>query len=575
MRLMLSGGAIFAGYRIQRLLGSGGMGSVYLARHPDLPRSEALKVLSAELSRDREFRARFVREADVAAGLDHPNIVSVHQRGEFDGQLWIAMQFVDGPNAGEAQRRGPWSAAQAVSVIGEVAKGLDYAHRHGVVHRDIKPANFLLSRPEAGEQRVLLGDFGIARAFGDTALTPSDSVVATLAYAAPEILSGQGGDHLADLYSLGGALFRLLTGRAPFPANEDGPGAMVAAHLFQEPPRPSDCVAGLSRRMDAVIATAMAKEPAQRFRSAHELAEAAAAALKADSTHSHTLDWVPPASVVPSLHTFDPGHRQHGDPRSSSAAVAARARLRWAVSLAAGILIAAAIVSALVVTGRRATTSPAPAAPAVSVSSSTSAAAPPLPRNVPLVPDASLPGLLLAEQQIADITAAGPLKPKPGTADDWDDEADNDLFEKDCAGAFDIAQRTVYAHTGFRAVHHQEFLATDKQAGVGQAVVAFDTAAAARQVVSDQARQWAACASRTVAYKEPGQPQANWKFGPLQHVNDDLAITTEWVDGKNAMLCQHVLGARNNVIIDTGVCRPAVANRGLDLLNAIAAKVPS
>jgi hypothetical protein len=242
------------------------------------------------------------------------------------------------------------------------------------------------------------------------------------------------------------------------------------------------------------------------------------------------------------------------------------------MSVAAGILIAAAmIVSAIVVTNRRAQ---APAPPAVSVSSSPPAATPP-PRNVPPVPDAALPGLLLAEQQVADITAAGPLKLKPGAADDWDDEADNDLFEKDCAGAFDIAQRTVYAHTGVRAVQHQEFLATDKQAGAGQAVVAFDTAAAARQVVSDQSRQWAACASRTVAYKEPGQPQANWKFGPLQHVNGDLAITTEWVDGKNAILCQHALGARNNIVIDAAVCRPAVDNRGLDLLNAIAAKVPS
>jgi serine/threonine-protein kinase len=258
---VLSEGSVFAGYRIERLLGAGGMGAVYLAQNANLPRREALKVLSVELSRDREFRARFVREADVAAGLDHPNVVAVYQRGEFDGQLWIAMQFVDGLNAGEAQRAGPWSAARAVSVIGEVAKGLDYAHRRGVVHRDIKPANFLLSNPASGDDRVLLGDFGIARALGDTALTSSDSVVATLAYAAPEILAGQPVDHRADLYSLGGALFRLLTGRAPFPANGEGPGAVVAAHLFQEPPRVTDWVPGLSQRMDAMIATAMAKVP--------------------------------------------------------------------------------------------------------------------------------------------------------------------------------------------------------------------------------------------------------------------------------------------------------------------------
>ncbi|AIH39011.1 serine/threonine protein kinase, partial [Mycobacterium tuberculosis] len=214
----LSAGSVFAGYRIERMLGAGGMGTVYLARNPDLPRSEALKVLAAELSRDLDFRARFVREADVAAGLDHPNIVAVHQRGQFEGRLWIAMQFVDGGNAEDALRAATMTTARAVYVIGEVAKALDYAHQQGVIHRDIKPANFLLSRAAGGDERVLLSDFGIARALGDTGLTSTGSVLATLAYAAPEVLAGQGFDGRADLYSLGCALFRLLTGEAPFAA---------------------------------------------------------------------------------------------------------------------------------------------------------------------------------------------------------------------------------------------------------------------------------------------------------------------------------------------------------------------
>ena len=125
---MLSVGSVFAGYRIERVLGAGGMGTVYLARNPDLPRSEALKVLAAELSRDPDFRARFVREADLAAGLDHPNIVSVHQRGDFDGQLWMTMQFVDGVNADDAVRTGEMTAQRAVYVVGEIARALSYAH---------------------------------------------------------------------------------------------------------------------------------------------------------------------------------------------------------------------------------------------------------------------------------------------------------------------------------------------------------------------------------------------------------------------------------------------------------------
>src|SRR5690348_11795456 len=185
---MLSAGWVFAGYRIERLLGAGGMGTVYLARDPDLPRSNALKVLSPELSRDPDFRARFIREADVASSLDHPNIVSIYRRGEFEAQLWIAMQFVDGTDADAALRAGTMTPARAVHIVTEVGKALDYAHQRGVVHRDIKPANFLLSGTVGPDERVLLGDFGIARALDDVGLTGTGSVTTTVAYAAPEVL---------------------------------------------------------------------------------------------------------------------------------------------------------------------------------------------------------------------------------------------------------------------------------------------------------------------------------------------------------------------------------------------------
>ncbi|WP_431240949.1 serine/threonine-protein kinase (plasmid) [Mycolicibacterium aichiense] len=231
---MIAPGTVIGGYRIDRVLGTGGMGTVYAAADPHLPRHDALKVLGAHLSADPDFRARFLREAEVAAGLDHPNIVSIYNRGETpQGQLWIAMQLVEGTDAEAALRAGTMSAHRAVHIISEVAKGLDYAHGRGVIHRDVKPANFLLSGEVGPEERVLLADFGIARALDDAAMTAAGSVVATAAFAAPEVVTGEPAQASSDLYALGASLYRLLTGQNPFPG--ETMSAQMMAHLRQPP----------------------------------------------------------------------------------------------------------------------------------------------------------------------------------------------------------------------------------------------------------------------------------------------------------------------------------------------------
>ncbi len=213
--MALSAGTVISGYRIEAVLGSGGMGTVYRAAHPSLPRSDALKVLSTELSATPDFRTRFIREADLAATLDHPNIVTVYNRGETDeGQLWIAMQYVQGSDADKEVTGRGMDPARAAHIIGEVAKALDYAHRRKLLHRDVKPANFLLA---PNDERVLLADFGIARAVDDaTGLTATGVVMASVAYAAPESMAGLPVDHRADIYSLGCSLYRMLTGTMPF-----------------------------------------------------------------------------------------------------------------------------------------------------------------------------------------------------------------------------------------------------------------------------------------------------------------------------------------------------------------------
>ncbi|BBY03885.1 serine/threonine-protein kinase [Mycobacterium seoulense] len=290
----LAVGTIIAGYRIEGVLGSGGMGTVYLARHPTLPRSDALKILSAELSVDRQFRVRFTREADLAATLNHPNIVRVYNRGETDdGHLWIAMEYVEGTAANDLDRAN-LTPARIVRIITDVAAALDYAHSRRVLHRDIKPGNFLISAPGSDHERVLLADFGIARALDDaTALTATGSMVGTAAYAAPETIEGGPADARSDIYSLGCALFRLLTGRSPY--EDNSLSAILAGHLMRPVPRPTEINPALPREIDEVIARALAKDPAERFPTAGALAAATAAALTNNPAPPATGPSGPPA----------------------------------------------------------------------------------------------------------------------------------------------------------------------------------------------------------------------------------------------------------------------------------------
>ncbi|MFI5499293.1 protein kinase [Nocardia asteroides] len=273
-------GATLAGYRIERRLGGGGMGAVYLARHPRLPRYDAVKVLDARLAVEPTFRARFEREADLAARLRHPNIVQIFDRGVDGDRLWIAMQFVDGLDAAQLLRQGlaVLTPERAVRIVTEAAAGLDYAHRQGLLHRDIKPANLLIASADDGADEVLVTDFGIARSMGETtSLTSAGSVLGTLAYAAPEQLEGDPLDVRTDVYALGGTLYELLTGFVPF--RRDSPAALISAHLIEPPPRPSVANPALPPALDAVIARAMAKRPDDRFATCGELADAAVAAL--------------------------------------------------------------------------------------------------------------------------------------------------------------------------------------------------------------------------------------------------------------------------------------------------------
>ncbi|MFE7740891.1 serine/threonine-protein kinase [Nocardia sp. NPDC057455] len=278
----------FAGYLIEGVLGQGGMGTVYLARHPRLPRLVALKLLNRAVSEDEELRRRFELEANVVARLEHPGIVGVYDRGSQDGHLWISMQYIRGTDAARLDQR-TTRPDQVLQIVGDTAKALDYAHGRGVLHRDIKPANILIAEAEAGrESRALLTDFGIARLLdADTKLTATGTFTATLAYASPEQLSGEAVDHRADQYSLGCTLYTMLAGQPPFPSTN--PGQIVAGHIAKPVPRLSDTRPELPRQLDDVIARALAKHRDERFAGCGDFAAAAVAALRGDTAH------VPPA----------------------------------------------------------------------------------------------------------------------------------------------------------------------------------------------------------------------------------------------------------------------------------------
>ncbi len=263
----LNDGDIFAGYTIQRLLGAGGMGEVYLVQHPRLPRLDALKILSADATDDEEFRARFIREAEVAATLWHPHLVGVHDRGEFDGRLWISMDFVDGTDAGHLlEQRYPsgMPLEDVIEIVTAVAEALDFAHERRLLHRDVKPANILVTAPSEGaRRRVLLTDFGIARDADDmSGLTEANMAIGTVTYAAPEQLTGKSLDGRADQYALAATTFHLLTGVPLF--NNSNRAVVVGNHLHTPAPKLSERRPDLAH-LDAVLAKALAKDPENRY----------------------------------------------------------------------------------------------------------------------------------------------------------------------------------------------------------------------------------------------------------------------------------------------------------------------
>ena len=279
--LQLRTGDEVAGYTLESLIGRGGMGEVFRAVDTHLARAVALKVLAPGLVHDQASRDRILRESQLAASLDHPNVIPVYAAGEADGHVYIAMRLVEGSDLRSVLRRdGRLDPARAIALATQVASALDAAHARGLVHRDVKPSNVLIDEQQ-GREHCYLADFGITTRTGDRpSVDVSQRLLGTLAYVAPEQVRGDPVDGRADVYSLGCLLYECLTGEVPFVRDSDI--ALVFAHLDEQPPRPSERVQGVPAELDGVIARALAKQPDDRYGTCGELIEDARRALALD-----------------------------------------------------------------------------------------------------------------------------------------------------------------------------------------------------------------------------------------------------------------------------------------------------
>jgi serine/threonine protein kinase len=574
----LTNGQTFAGYTIIRLLGSGGMGEVYLAQHPRLPRRDALKLLPHDWSADAEYRARFNREADLASTLWHPHIVGVHDRGEEDGQLWISMDFVDGLDVARvlADRYPAGMPVEEVArIVTAVASALDYAHNQGLLHRDVKPANIMMTNlGEEGEQRILLTDFGIARNVNDiSGLTKTNMTVGTVAYCAPEQLLGEDIDGRADQYSLAATAFHLLTGSQLFP--HSNPAVVISRHLNNPPPALSEKRRELAP-LDPSMSAALAKDPNDRFQRCSDFARALN-----DQNGS-----------VPRGTSASAPTRPAKVPKPPTAATVKRSSRPWLIP-AVVVAVLVAVVGLLAwhpwsrYTPSTAGATRTSSASTPGTSTTTSTKPPPL----PVFPASAIETLMLTPAEIRRNTNGEFHGPTPGTDMIMSDSSFGTYDKADyitpanCVGVVFGADNSVYKGTGFEAIRDQTFDPSRYMLGntVEQTAVVFPTADQVRAVLASQTKQWQTCASGYAYPQEPkyqisqnhGEGAFRWALAPVVVAEDLITVKMGGVDvmgpDGNHQACQQALGRQANVIVQTKVCKRIV---GVDLMWADPSAAP-
>ncbi|CAM3308464.1 serine/threonine-protein kinase PknH/PknJ [Mycobacterium intermedium] len=573
-------GVEFGRYRLLSLIGEGGMGRVYKAHDTLMDRDVAIKVLPPELAREANYERRFRSEAQIAARLNEPHIIPIHESGEIDGRLYLVMPIIEGTDVHELlQRDGPMSPPRAVHIIEQLAAALDAAHAAGLVHRDIKPQNTLVT----GRDFAYLIDFGIARDGSAPKLTGTDMIVGTMAYMAPERFTTGVADVRSDVYALACVLHECLTGDQPFPGNSME--QQMYGHLSLDPPRPSLSRHDVPAGLDDVIATGMAKNPDERYQSAHALATAARHALTAAPVAAPTRRHDLPA---PGARQDGPTRVLPGTPHAVRQPVAQRvpaamqqpapgwgpaqpprqpqppnwpypppirpAPARRRGLLIAGIVATVVILAAGTLTVTLLTRSDSGASPV------TTTIKPALPSGTSVAPitESALQGLLLTADQISaalgaptmTLTSSVNTLPGNGTAS---------VSDQACVPLAAAASSAVYADSGWTAVRGQEFkypASGPPVHDVAQFVVLFGSDREASAFFTASAQRWAGCSDRQFTVSSPGSgyPDTVEKVGPVVNSNGTLSATLTNA-ANSAINCQRAFTVANNVAVDVQACK--------------------
>jgi Protein kinase domain len=338
---LLDAGETVAGYRVDGLLGEGGMGAVYRATQLSLNRTVALKVLSAEFGDDAGFRERFRREGQLQAALDHAHIVTVYEAGETEHGLFLAMRLVRGPTLKDMILSKELDTDRSIAILGSVADALDSAHDVGLIHRDVKPQNILVG----ARDHAYLADFGLTKATGEGGLTETGQFMGTIDYVAPEQVQGEGATARSDVYSLTGVLYECLAGEPPF--SKPTEAAVLYAHITDPPPTLREKRPDLPEAIDEVIARGMAKQPDERYATASEFLREAATAL------GKSAGTIPLPEVAPAASEAASGVTAASEPIPGGQTAAASTRLAGAPTAPAGVPPAAPAAPARAAAVRR------------------------------------------------------------------------------------------------------------------------------------------------------------------------------------------------------------------------------